>query len=251
VCVDGLCICEDEWGDVDCQAPLSSCKEGLYEQLQLERLSPTYFSIDCSEDIRLDIQKADCQLQLWTGDSLSFSSLPNKFDFKEAFVIPHMVSSADLSLACQNNLLIALQSDKDCVAKVHWESETVTFEMKVILWVTVGISAGVILFWVFVIVIKQRVRQRPEATGKALGDLGVLNCPEVVFSVTQLESTTCSVCLDEIMGPDVVRVLMCGHVYHKQCIDVWLKIHKTCCLCKRDLSASQDETHIEEPIEVV
>ena len=36
------------------------------------------------------------------------------------------------------------------------------------------------------------------------------------------EDTTCSVCTEKFLGTENVRVLPCGHVYHQQCIDMWV-----------------------------
>ena len=46
----------------------------------------------------------------------------------------------------------------------------------------------------------------------------------------------CSICLEKINLKDYVRKLpVCNHVYHKKCIDNWLKndINKSCPLCKQ------------------
>jgi len=48
---------------------------------------------------------------------------------------------------------------------------------------------------------------------------------------------TCSVCLEEVRGGEMVRSLPgCRHVFHVGCIDPWLHSHATCPLCRSDLS---------------
>ncbi|KAL6629602.1 hypothetical protein ACP70R_029367 [Stipagrostis hirtigluma subsp. patula] len=48
---------------------------------------------------------------------------------------------------------------------------------------------------------------------------------------------TCSVCLDDVRGGELVRSLPeCRHLFHVRCIDVWLRSHPTCPLCRFDLS---------------
>jgi hypothetical protein len=57
-------------------------------------------------------------------------------------------------------------------------------------------------------------------------------------------SGTCAICLEDLEDDDEVRGLMCGHVYHKDCIDPWLTKRKGCCpICKKDLylEINQDE----------
>lgn len=42
----------------------------------------------------------------------------------------------------------------------------------------------------------------------------------------------CSICLEEIDLLNVIFITKCGHVFHRKCIDVWLKQHESCPLCR-------------------
>ncbi|KAG2657480.1 hypothetical protein PVAP13_1KG160000, partial [Panicum virgatum] len=54
---------------------------------------------------------------------------------------------------------------------------------------------------------------------------------------------TCSVCLEEVRGGEMVRSLPgCRHVFHVGCIDPWLHSHATCPLCRSDLSPRRRAT---------
>ena len=54
---------------------------------------------------------------------------------------------------------------------------------------------------------------------------------------------TCSVCLEEVRGGEMVRSLPgCRHVFHVGCIDPWLHSHATCPLCRPDLSPRRRAT---------
>lgn len=47
----------------------------------------------------------------------------------------------------------------------------------------------------------------------------------------------CAVCLCEFGGLDVLRFIPpCSHVFHRDCIDVWLGRHITCPVCRRNLT---------------
>ncbi|XP_039787029.1 E3 ubiquitin-protein ligase EL5-like [Panicum virgatum] len=57
------------------------------------------------------------------------------------------------------------------------------------------------------------------------------------------EGATCSVCLEEVRGGEMVRSLPgCRHVFHVGCIDPWLHSHVTCPLCRSDLSPRRRNT---------
>jgi hypothetical protein len=43
----------------------------------------------------------------------------------------------------------------------------------------------------------------------------------------------CSICLSDYKDSDVVSVIPdCSHMFHKDCIDEWLRLHATCPLCR-------------------
>lgn len=43
---------------------------------------------------------------------------------------------------------------------------------------------------------------------------------------------TCSICLDDYEEGDQLLQLTCGHVFHRPCIDLWLKSHCVCPCCR-------------------
>ncbi|CAK9016360.1 RING-H2 finger protein ATL11 (RING-type E3 ubiquitin transferase ATL11) [Durusdinium trenchii] len=59
--------------------------------------------------------------------------------------------------------------------------------------------------------------------------------PPMKFRHSQCASP-CSICLVDFTPNDVVRKLMpCGHIFHKGCIDMWIKRNLICPLCRADL----------------
>ncbi|CAO2045261.1 unnamed protein product [Urochloa humidicola] len=53
-------------------------------------------------------------------------------------------------------------------------------------------------------------------------------CPQVDAS-----SVVCSVCLEDVSGCEMVRqVPACRHIFHVECIDMWLHAHRTCPMCR-------------------
>ncbi|CAN0117123.1 unnamed protein product [Ectocarpus sp. 6 AP-2014] len=46
---------------------------------------------------------------------------------------------------------------------------------------------------------------------------------------------SCSVCLDDYEEGDELLQVTCGHVFHRACIDHWLKAHRVCPCCRTDL----------------
>ncbi|KAJ1259447.1 hypothetical protein BS78_10G155900 [Paspalum vaginatum] len=51
----------------------------------------------------------------------------------------------------------------------------------------------------------------------------------------------CSVCLGSVQAGEMVRRLpLCKHLYHVECIDMWLASHTTCPLCRSDIEPPAD-----------
>ncbi|KAI4989699.1 hypothetical protein ZWY2020_038062 [Hordeum vulgare] len=47
----------------------------------------------------------------------------------------------------------------------------------------------------------------------------------------------CSVCLEDLRAGEMARrIPACGHAFHVGCIDMWLHSHRSCPLCRCDLS---------------
>ncbi|KAF9197401.1 hypothetical protein BGZ49_002185 [Haplosporangium sp. Z 27] len=52
-------------------------------------------------------------------------------------------------------------------------------------------------------------------------------------------STSCPICLCEYEDLEELRRLPCEHYFHKECVDEWLKLKRTCPLCKCDISKNR------------
>ena len=57
------------------------------------------------------------------------------------------------------------------------------------------------------------------------------------------EEHTCSVCLCDFEPGDVLRRIPgCSHEFHQDCVDVWLKNHTTCPMCRAEVSRGSVES---------
>ncbi|GAB2212160.1 hypothetical protein Droror1_Dr00025509 [Drosera rotundifolia] len=52
----------------------------------------------------------------------------------------------------------------------------------------------------------------------------------------------CAICLCEFDDKDLLRLLTrCCHVFHQECIDLWLESHRSCPVCRRGLDGTRDK----------
>ncbi|KAL4576699.1 hypothetical protein LXL04_012797 [Taraxacum kok-saghyz] len=55
---------------------------------------------------------------------------------------------------------------------------------------------------------------------------------------TDVNDSGCSICLADYKPAEVVRLLQeCGHFFHVKCIDMWLKAHSNCPVCRKSVLA--------------
>nr|GLL44534.1 RING-H2 finger protein ATL29 [Ipomoea trifida] len=61
----------------------------------------------------------------------------------------------------------------------------------------------------------------------------------------------CAICLVEFEDASVLRLLTsCNHVFHQECIDLWLESHKTCPVCRMALDSPAKTTEPCSPLSV-
>ncbi|KAF8642629.1 hypothetical protein HU200_067310 [Digitaria exilis] len=68
-----------------------------------------------------------------------------------------------------------------------------------------------------------------------------VNAPPAFAFQCPLEVVVCSVCLEDVRGGEMVRLVpACGHVFHVGCIDMWLHSHRTCPVCRCVVSTTEE-----------
>ncbi|KAI4384096.1 hypothetical protein MLD38_009863 [Melastoma candidum] len=59
------------------------------------------------------------------------------------------------------------------------------------------------------------------------------------FVTSASSSRSCTICLHEYEGTDVIKMLpVCDHFFHQVCVERWLRRHPTCPICRIPLLRS-------------
>ncbi|WOH14392.1 hypothetical protein DCAR_0933911 [Daucus carota subsp. sativus] len=83
--------------------------------------------------------------------------------------------------------------------------------------------------------------RRRQAASRGLSEEVITTFPTMAYSeVKDLKigkgALECAVCLNEFEDDETLRLLpKCDHVFHPECIDLWLASHVTCPVCRADL----------------
>ena len=56
------------------------------------------------------------------------------------------------------------------------------------------------------------------------------------------DPTLCQICQMDFECDEHIKILPCKHDFHVGCIDMWLKDHKTCCICKKSVAPEDQES---------
>jgi hypothetical protein len=94
-------------------------------------------------------------------------------------------------------------------------------------------------------------RMRRPADKKVVEELPVVPIEEKHCKKNKdgtLEKPTCPVCLVDYEIGDKAKFVPCGHIFHPECLDPWLKKNNTCPVCRHELPEDPNATGDDEPV---
>lgn len=56
-----------------------------------------------------------------------------------------------------------------------------------------------------------------------------------VININKLSHQECSVCISDFQKEEIVVILSCNHVYHKNCVEEWIKTKSNCPYCRKSV----------------
>ncbi|XP_076129589.1 E3 ubiquitin-protein ligase RNF128a [Alosa pseudoharengus] len=167
-----------------------------------------------------------------------------------AIMIGH-IRGMEMARLLQQGIQLTLSIE---VGKQHgpWMSHYSVFFVSISFFVVTAATVGYFIFYsarrLNTVRLQNRKQKKLKAEAKkAIGQLQVRTLKQG-DEETGPDADTCAVCIDAYKAGDVLSILTCNHLFHKQCIEPWLLEHRTCPMCKCDiLKALGVEPDIEEP----
>lgn len=78
----------------------------------------------------------------------------------------------------------------------------------------------------------------PPASQSALDKLQTKEVDDEMLS--SIDKPKCVICVDEMAKGEKASILPCNHLFHGDCVTLWLKQHNTCPVCRRSI---EEEIH--------
>ncbi|KAJ1438221.1 Zinc finger, RING-type [Sesbania bispinosa] len=82
---------------------------------------------------------------------------------------------------------------------------------------------------------KLKKNKRNGESNSAAAEGGIVAAGTEKERVISGEDAACCICLAKYENNDELRELPCSHLFHKDCVDKWLKINALCPLCKSEV----------------
>ncbi|KAJ2400663.1 hypothetical protein GGI23_001892 [Coemansia sp. RSA 2559] len=92
-------------------------------------------------------------------------------------------------------------------------------------------------------IITNLMDQAPSANSQPpASDDSIAKLPQRTITADEASAKLdCGICMDEYKAEEVVVELPCKHVYHKDCIEHWLKMNGTCPICRTRIETNDSK----------
>lgn len=114
---------------------------------------------------------------------------------------------------------------------------------------TIGLVTFLVYIFIWYLCTRHRRQRNGQAGGHPLAGSGGLSksalaaIPISTYSVAEKDAGTspdCAVCISQVQRGEKVRQLpKCNHLFHVDCIDMWLYSHSTCPICRCEVGEKE------------
>lgn len=238
ICINNFCECNYGFIGIDCSIPVILISPNKKVSIYINLSFYIYFSITSNQDMSCNMTKTKGLLSIFSNSNKfhsNFALIPGQhssefnysLDFNQhQFEIFLSAGSLTSILSRNSSILLTI----DCKNSVDYSGEN----SMLVMWVLISVGGLSIIIWVFVALYKHFKRSNREMRVNPRAN--ELDETQVkTFRVAdEQDPEFCTICMDVLKNKSKIRELQCGHYFHKECIDMWLKEHSYCCICKRE-----------------
>lgn len=84
---------------------------------------------------------------------------------------------------------------------------------------------------------ESKLRNKPSGEGGAGPSTDGDPSKSLSSKIPEEEKDKCAICMAHYEVGEEVKTLTCTHIFHTECIDQWLKLNRTCPVCKQSIRA--------------
>lgn len=245
-CISGKCICRKiPYAGEYCGHSLKTLYLGNLYSMEIESWSWNFYLLPNSENPELlcEFKKIKPGMEIYELQSDSGHHLPSMVHYEIIYYFGENEESFKAPVLLMNKKYkmwgFYCNSDRSCEASIRFSyldkpmSKTVVFSFTLLLFVFLF----VIVFATVKIVRKLKEIQAAKIAYSLLEEKKMklrTKFPDKKYEESE-EKNTCSICLEDFKNGSIVRILLCMHLFHANCIDEWCASNSKCPLCKRDV----------------
>lgn len=88
------------------------------------------------------------------------------------------------------------------------------------------------LLWIY----RKRTSERKASLNAIKKYTKLIKFGDIIDSLEKyFDCKTCNICLEDFTNDESLLELNCHHIYHKECIEIWLTTNKCCPQCRNDI----------------
>lgn len=263
-CEDGKCVCQAEWGDVDCSLGIAYLNVGNKYELIVESQGYRYFTTVYETKVfRMNVNlvqgSVEALVSLGKYGLCRSQSPPTVYAFDSSHSLSNTSLSLDFSFDPSDlgtsGLLLSLYnpSPTSSVVSILFTQSTTPTNNSVYVILGVLLGSGALCFSCCLVCLRYlctKRRTRHEIARVHVYNLSInasfgqdkATFPPEKVKLDPENPQECTICLDTMKEGESLIRLPCSHVFHTNCITAWLEMRNFCCNCKTvlDLTRSYD-----------
>ncbi|OMJ80826.1 hypothetical protein SteCoe_18828 [Stentor coeruleus] len=236
-CVDGNCECNSGFIGHDCQDYFYTVDSKSNYSFSIYPYTYIYMLGSPNEELECVFSKTTGFIKVYLINSLlTTGKLPGHIfydefleeGFSKTTFKMRIPKSSSFSLISESEIVF---SSIECKSYLSASND----RKALILGILIGIVGFVIISWIGYLCYKhcrspRHYTQKIAPKNTSHDDTDIKEYSDL----DRNEDEYCTICLEQFRKNTKIRQLDCGHIFHRECVDLWLRTNQYCCICKQN-----------------